>query len=230
MSEPMRNVDARLPLALLQAVQRQDTPEEWLPDENPGSVFPQRLGLSGVVDGQVRRFHRLARWRRRVEETQVEALLELISRRRDAAEVFAAAGHGLAGYHFSGMPGFFRRIARRLPPRLRERAMVRALRTASGAFLVASEQAVEGAPLQVQATGALTARVRGAGAACQLYAALATKLLELSGAGDTRIIHSECQGRGDRHCVWTAQTDGGEERTQSSEAATQAQCSSLGST
>jgi hypothetical protein len=52
----------------------------------------------------------------------------------------------------------------------------------------------------------------------------------LSGAGDTRIIHSECQGRGDRHCVWTAQTDGGEERTQSSEAATQAQCSSLGST
>jgi hypothetical protein len=226
----LADVDARLPLALLEAVKRQDTPEDWLPDENPASAFPHRLGLSRVIDGQVRKFHRLARRRQRVDETQVEALLELISRRRDAPQIFASAGRRLARYYFAGLPGFFRRINRRLPPRLRERALVRTLRTANGALLVAKELAVDRAPLRVRAQGALTARVRGAGSACQLYVAFALQLLELGGVDSARVVHTECQGRGDRNCVWTMVTDGAQPPNRELEPVSEPQCSSLGST
>lgn len=230
MTAQVTDVDARLPLALLEAVKRQDTPEDWLPDENPASAFPHRLGLSRVIDGQVHKFHRLARRRQRVDEAQVEALLELISRRRDAPQIFAAAGRRLARYYFAGLPGFLRRASRRLPRRLRERAMVSTLRAANGALLVARELAVDHAPLQVRARGALTARVRGAGSACQIYVAFATQLLELGGADSAKVVHTECQGRGDRHCVWAMQTDGSQPLSHEPEWLSEPQCSSLGST
>jgi len=190
---------------LLCAVQQQDTPPELLPDENPRSFFPHRLGLSGVIEEQIREFRRLARLRRGVDEAQVEALLGLVARRPDAGDVFAAAGRGLAGLHFSGLRGALRRVARRLPMALRRRAAVRTLRTAHGAFLVATDLAVEPEPLAIRATDALSARAGGDGAACQLYASLAASLLELSGAGATTVVHPECQGRGDRCCVWRVQ-------------------------
>ncbi|MGD8699141.1 MAG: hypothetical protein PVJ43_07620 [Gemmatimonadales bacterium] len=224
------DVDAKLPLALLEAVRRQDTPEDWLPDENPASAFPHRLGLSRVIDGQVRRLHRLARKRQRVDETEVEALLELISRRRDAPQIFAAAGRRLARYYFAGLPGFFRRTSRRLPQRLRERALVRTLRTANGALLPARELAVDRAPLRVRARGALTARVPGAGSACQLYGAFAAQLLEMAGADSVRVEHTQCQGRGDADCVWEVLADGSQPSRRDPEPVSEPQCSSLGST
>jgi hypothetical protein len=204
MNDSLGRVDARLPLALLQALQQQDEPVELMPDENPGAFFPNRLGLSGVIEEQVREFRRLARSRRRVAVDQVEAIIELISRRRDSAAVFVAAGRELAGLHFEGFRGKYRRFVRRLPGPLKRRAAVRTLRTANGALLVASGLTVERAPLEIRATGALTARVSGAGVACQLYASLAATLLEMSGAGPFTVTHPECQGRGDSHCVWSA--------------------------
>jgi hypothetical protein len=187
---------------LLCAVQQQDTPPELLPDEHPRSFFPHRLGLSGVVEEQIRQFRRLARLRRGVDEAQVEALLGLVARRPDAGDVFAAAGRGLAGLHFSGFMGALRRVVRRLPMPLRRRAAVRTLRTAQGAFLVATDLSVKPEPLEIRATDALSVRAGTEGAACQLYASLAASLLELSGAGPTTVVHPECQGRGDPRCVW----------------------------
>ncbi len=205
MRNSLERVDARLPLALLQALQQQDEPVELMPNENPGSFFPNRLGLSGVIEEQVREFRRLARSRRRVTVDQVEALIELISRRRDSAAVFVAAGRELAGLHFEGLAGKFRRFLRRLPGPLKRRAAVRTLRTANGALLVASGISVRRAPLEIRATDTLTARVSGAGVACQLYASLAGSLLEMSGAGPITVKHVECQGRGDPQCVWRAE-------------------------
>lgn len=226
----MVEVDARLPLALLEAVRRQDTPEDWLPDEDPASAFPHRLGLSRVIDGQVRKFHRLARRGQRVDEAQVEALLELISRRRDASQIFAAAGRRLARYYFVGLPGLLRRITRRLPRRMREANIVRTLRGANGTLLVATEMAVDRAPLQVRARGAVTARVRGAGSACKLYVAFAKELLELAGVDSLTVIHTECQGRGDPQCIWTMLPDGSQPSSRQPEPLSEPQCSSLGST
>jgi hypothetical protein len=208
MSSANRAVDARLPLALLQAVQRQDTPPELMPDEHPHSFFPHRLGLSSVVEVQIRQFRHLARRRRRVAETEVVALLELIARRSDAGAVFTAAGRELAGFYFSGTKGLLRRIARRLPLPLRRRAALRTLRTANATYLIAADQAVAARPLEIRATDALTAQVGEYSAACKLYSSLAANLLELSGLGKTTVGHPECQRRGDDACVWRAEGGG----------------------
>jgi predicted hydrocarbon binding protein len=187
---------------LLRAVQRQDTPPELMAEESPGSMFPHRLGLSGVIDEQIRQFRRRARWRRRVDKGQVRALLELIARRSDAREVFSAAGRELASIHFSGPLGRMRRFARRLPETLRRRAALRALRKANDAFTVAADTTVNASPLQVRATDSLTAQVGGAGLACQVYASLAANTFELIGGLPMEVAHTSCQALGDEACVW----------------------------
>lgn len=202
MRSSARNVDPRLPLALLRAVRQQDTPAEWLPDEKPTSSFPHRLGLSDVVQDQIREFRRLAQRRWRVEQSRVEALLELIARRPDATEIFAAAGRTLASLHFSGPSAVLRRSARRFPKPIRRRAALRALRAAAAAFLVAEETEVMASPLAIRATDALTARVGDAGIACSLYSSLAAGLLEMSGVEPAEVVHAECQARGADRCLW----------------------------
>ncbi len=202
MSETEGRIDARLPLALLCAVKEQDTPPELLPDENPHAFFPNRLGLSSVIDVQIQQFKRLARLRRRVDQAEVEALLELVARRSDASDVFTDAGRRLAGYHFAGAIGTFRRLNRRLPRRLRRRAAIRALRKAHDAFLVAADLSIQTDPIEFHATDVLTARVGEYAGACKLYGSLTARLLEMSGLGPARVSHPECQRHGAERCLW----------------------------
>jgi hypothetical protein len=84
-------------LALLEALQRQDLPEEVLVDENLSITLPRRLGLSHVVDAQARRYREEARRNRRVPEPEVVDLIRLVARRPDARELFQQVGRSLAG-------------------------------------------------------------------------------------------------------------------------------------
>lgn len=202
MTRLSKRIDSKLPLALLRAVQHQDTPPELLPEENPSAMFPNRLGLSGVIEEQIRRLHSRVRRRKRVEEDQVRALLELISRRSDATEVFSAAGRELASFHFSGPLGRLRRLARRLPGWFRRRAVINGLRRANGTFVVATDKTVDTRPVKVRATDSLLAQVGSEGTACQLYSSLAVSLVEMIGAGPADVVHTRCQARGDEACVW----------------------------
>ncbi len=203
----MLAIDARLPLALLRALQQRDTPPELLPDEVPAAIFPNRLGLSGVIEERVRRFEQLARGRKRVEASEVTSLLELIARRADAGAVLAAAGVALAELHFKRV-GLRRRIARRLPRRLRLRAAVRELRKAHRKFMIAADLKIRRKPLEFRATDPLTARVGDYGGACRLYSALAARVLELSGLAGPTVDHTECQRLGDPCCVWRVEPSG----------------------
>jgi hypothetical protein len=205
MSETDGKIDARLPLALLCAVQQQDTPPELLPDENPHAFFPNRLGLSGVIDVQIRQYKRLARLRRRIDRAEVEALLELVARRSDASDVFTDAGRRLAGFHFAGAIGTFRRLNRRLPRTLRRRAAIRALRKAHNTFLIADDLSVQDDPIEFHATDVLTARVGDFVGACRMYGSLTARLLELSGLGAVQVSHVECQRHGAPRCLWVVE-------------------------
>ncbi|NIR44771.1 MAG: hypothetical protein GWN99_10735 [Gemmatimonadetes bacterium] len=198
-------VDARLPLALLQALQHQDTPPEVLPEEDFSSFFPTRLGLSGVIEEQIRQFRRLARGRGRSELGQLESLLKLISRRPDAGEVLTAAGRRLAGYHFSGIPGALRRVVRRLPRSLRRRAARRSIQAARDDFLIATDSSVQAKPLELHAVEPITARVGEYGAACKLYESMVGELVERSGLGPARVTHTECHRYGHERCVWAVE-------------------------
>lgn len=212
MNAASESIDARIPLAVLAAMQQQDIPPELQPDEHPGSMFPQRLGLSGVIEEQVRELRRLARSGRGVEPAKVEALLALVARRHDAAEIFSAAGSELARLHFSGFSGSLHRFKRRLPRALRQRAAAKALRKASGSFLVATDVEVRRKPLEIRATDALTSRIGQYGAACKLYTSLASDLLARLGMGSMSVIHSDCQRLGAPQCVWHVEEIGSDGR------------------
>jgi hypothetical protein len=196
--------DARLPLALLAAIRQADTPPPTLADEPAGSMFPHRLGLSDVVEEQIRHFRRLRRLGRGVDEAHVIALLELVARRRDAASVFGVAGRELALLYLSGRRGLTRSLVRRLPSKLKRRATLRILRRAAERFMLASRVAVAAQPLEVRADGAVTVRAGTYGAACQLYSSLADNLWKLTAREGPGFAHPECQRRGDALCVWRA--------------------------
>lgn len=104
--DPRRKVQARVALALLETLQRQDLPEEVLVDENLSVTLPRRLGLSNVVDAQIRRYREEARRNRRVAEPEVADLMRLVARRPDAAQVFLQVGRALA----ADLPAGWRRV------------------------------------------------------------------------------------------------------------------------
>jgi len=194
-------VDARLPLALLRAVRQQDTPVELLPDEPASSFFPQRLGLSDVVEDQIRQFEEMARRRRPVDEARVAALLELIVRRVDAAAVLGAAGKGLGRRVVEGRSRLMRGLSRRLPVALRRRAVARTLDAALPGLLGGSDVRVSNSPLEVRARDALTARIGSYGGACQLFSSAIATAVSLYGVSG-QVIHAGCQRHGDEACVW----------------------------
>ena len=198
-------VDARLPLALLRAIRQQDTPPELQPDEPVSEFFPTRLGLSGVVEDQIRQFERLARRGRAVDEGRAAALLELIVRRTDAAAVLAAAGEALALMVYGRSSKLRRRLITRLPAPFRRREALRTLRSSLQELLGAADVTLNGNPIEVRARDAITARVGSYGGACQLYSTTLSRFFGLYGVGDDGFTHLSCQRHGDEACVWKAE-------------------------
>ena len=74
-------LDARLPLALLEAVKAIDTPEAELDAELVHELRNKRLGLSETVYHQIRRYNEAVRARQKVTFDEVLALARLIGRR-----------------------------------------------------------------------------------------------------------------------------------------------------
>jgi hypothetical protein len=75
-------LDARLPLALLEAVKAIDTPEAELDAELVHELRNKRLGLSDTVYQQIRRYSDAVRARQSVAFDEVLALARLIGRAR----------------------------------------------------------------------------------------------------------------------------------------------------
>lgn len=201
----MGQVDARLPLALLRAIRQQDTPPELQPDEPVSAFFPTRLGLSEVVEDQIRQFERMARRGRAVDEARAAALLELIVRRTDAAAVLSAAGETLAQMIYSRSSQLRRRLIARLPAPFRRRAALRTLRSSLPGLLGAGDVRLDRNPLEVRARDAITARVGAYGGACQLYSTTLSRFFDLYGVGGAGVTHLSCQRHGDEACVWKAE-------------------------
>jgi hypothetical protein len=90
-------IAAVVALSLLEVIRARDLPTEILESEDPSQTMPRRLGLSGVVDVQIRRLREQARRRERITVEQARDLVHLILRRPDSEEVFFQAGELLAG-------------------------------------------------------------------------------------------------------------------------------------
>ena len=100
-------------LVLLESLRDVDTPPEILEDEAFRVSLPRRLGLSDVIDGQMRRYADMRKRRRQLEASEFLDLLRLIARRPDARMVFEAAGDRLGSEYASRTPraaGLARRL------------------------------------------------------------------------------------------------------------------------
>jgi len=191
-------VQAQVALVLLETLKSADRPGEVLDDEDVTLTIPRRLGLSGVVEAQIRRFRQEARLRKRLEEREIRDLLSLVTRRPDCEEVFVQIGRSLTAA--SEAPRWRRILPRRLALGMARRRIERRLKALFGGPVVRSG----GGPFELEAVHDLLMEADPAGEGCGLVTGLSQAMLEAAGVS-REVVHSECRGRGDSRCSWTAE-------------------------
>jgi len=197
-------LDARLPLALLEAVKLIDTPEAELDAELVHELRNKRLGLSDTVYQQIRRYSEAVRRQQRVPFDEVLALARLIGRRPDADLAFREAGRRWATSAIAtfgatplgaatSMPALIGRpIALRLLGKLAKRFMDGTL-VRQGSTIV----------LEVVSPASADAAPRAAG--CGLYEAAFRESLHVLADADGAVDHVACRARGDARCQWRSE-------------------------
>lgn len=195
------SLDARLPLALLEAVRAIDTPDAELDAELVHELRNKRLGLSDTVYQQIRRYTEAVRNRQRVGHDEVLALARLIGRRPDADRAFREAGRRWARSYVSTVGSVQRRAARSLPSLLARPIALRQLRLFARQFMDGALMR-QGATLllDVELPVSVDAAPRAVG--CGLYEAAFSEALHLLANADGPVEHIMCRSRGDRHCQW----------------------------
>ncbi len=204
--KPIRSADKVHPgiaLALLRSLRDQDTPDESLEDEAFADSLPRRLGLSDVVNVQMRRYADLRDRGQALALSEFLDLVRLISRRPDAQSIFRTAGEVLALERFAN-PGMMLRIFRRLyPERVRRQKLLRSMSSAARAMNPGSRIEAQQNPIGMEIADCALSSAGIHGNACEiLTAALTVCVTELWNA-DASIRHTECLGREGAACIWS---------------------------
>ena len=193
-----RRVAAVVGLALLEVIREQDLPSEVLDSEDPSITMPRRLGLSEVIERQIRRYRDEVKRGQRLADGEVVDLVRLVVRRPDSEEVFFYAGRILAGKQSSG-----RGLSRVLP---RPLAFALARRKARQRLQRLFGRRVGGwAPGVFTMEGRALIFIQGdpGGDACLLVSGLCQGVLDRYLGGDVKVVHSLCESRKDALCRWT---------------------------
>ena len=196
-------VPALIPLALLEAVQNIDTP----PDDGLGALEQElaakRLGLSPTVAAQVARYRTQVKHGAAVSFDEALGVFNLVSRRPDAALIFADAGRRAARYAARRVRTEARALIAVAPRRAVQGFALRTASRIAGRWLLADLRESEGR-LRCEMHDSLPLRSRDDGVACQFYTAAIAELLRQVGGFEWTAIHESCVGRGDRYCLWWA--------------------------
>lgn len=191
-----RRVQALVALRLLEMLRDQDVPPEILEDEDTSVTLPRRLGLSDVVDRQIRSYKTDVRRRMRLTDSEVQDLFRLVIRRPDAEEIFFKAGRTLAVEQDSG--GWRRLLPRRLAFALARRRVGRRLRALFGRRMGGFGRG----HFSVEGRALFFIEADPGGAACFLMSGLCQAVLEQTTGRAVRVSHVHCQSRGDALCRW----------------------------
>ncbi|MGI9629214.1 MAG: hypothetical protein ACR2QM_20490 [Longimicrobiales bacterium] len=192
-----RRVAAEVALALLEAIQQQDHPEEVFRDENVSETMPRRLGLSDVINTQVRLHRENARKRQKLTDSELDELMRLVTKRPDAPEIFFEVGARLAndltGGAFRVLPGAVRTfvVKRRVSARLKRLFGRRLVRFVSG-------------PFNLEGVAGPFAHVDPTGQACQVIAGFCQTALSDALSQETLVVEQACKARGDAACRWSS--------------------------
>jgi hypothetical protein len=184
-------------LSLLEVIRTLDLPTEVLASEDPTRTMPRRLGLSDVVDQQIRIFREQVRRRERITDRQAQDLFHLVLRRPDSEEAFLNAGELLAG-RTKPLAG-----VRRLYP---EKALYSLARRKTRRQI----QSLFGRPIGGFSHGPFTLEARGhfllemdpGGDACALLTGLSQAILGRCLRRPLRVRHTACEARKHDLCRW----------------------------
>lgn len=197
-------LDARLPLAMLEAVKAIDTPAAELDADFVHELRNKRLGLSETVLLQIRRYHDAVRARQRIGYDEVLALARLIGRRPDADLAFREAGRRWARAFVDTVSSPRRGAARSLPALIARPIALGALRTISRRFMNGT-LVRQGSTLLLEVESPVSADAAPKGAGCGLYEAAFRESLQLLADADGAVDHVMCRTRGDARCQWRAE-------------------------
>lgn len=198
-----------LPLSLLEALRRHDTPPEVLEDEDFTSSLPRRFGLSDVVLLQIRRYEDAMKRGHDVPVAEVLDLMRLVLRRPDAATILREAGASVARRHFQRFrrPTAFNIAGRGLPGAFVFIAIRRTSRRLLNRVLGRGTLELVGRPLTVRIRHPFTVQAGGDGTACLLFSGVLEELVFLYTRRRERIVHSSCESWGHPACEWSLVTD-----------------------
>lgn len=176
----------------------EDLPQEILEDEDPTQTMPRRLGLSDVVERQIRTYKEDARRRVRLSDEEIRGLFRLVLRRPDGDEVFRKAGKLLASGSRAGWRSLLPRRARFALARVSaSRRLRRLFGRAIGGF-GRGAFVIEGRAL-------FFIECDPGGDACHLLSGFCQQTLEQALGGAASVTHTLCQSRGDALCRWEAE-------------------------
>jgi hypothetical protein len=194
---------AIIPLSLLEALRNLDTPVEDGLEELAGEIVSKRFGLSSTVAAQIQRYQSAYQRGQPVPEAETVAVFRLVSRRPDAALVYADAGRRAARYAARGAALPVRALLGAAPGVLRRRVGAgAAARAARRAFK--AELAVRGRAAEASIAQPLSLLATADGRACSFYGAALAELLRTLTGFEGAMVHARCRGRGDDTCRWQA--------------------------
>lgn len=188
-----------LPLALLEAVQSHDQPGEVLEDEDLSVSLPRRLGLTGVIFTQIRRYESAYAAGRKVPLSELLDLMKLVLRRPDAPTILLDTGARVARLQLGRRFSPARKLRSVLPRSLRyafaRRTARRLLGTIGGGTIE-----VIGKPFGLRTTDSPMTCLDPP--ACELFTGALRQVLELQTGEPHELVHVHCTSRGDAACEW----------------------------
>ena len=183
-------------LRLLEVVRDRDLPTELLEEEDPARTIPRRLGLSDVVDRQIRAYGDDVRKGVHLMDQGITDLFTLVNRRSDSDEVFFNTGRELVEVHFPFRWG-------RVFPESIQYMFARTylswhLKHLFGRHILTFAEG----PLNVEVQGLFFEGGDPEGSTCYLISGICQRILEQIGHRSAEVGHTLCQARGDDRCRW----------------------------
>ncbi len=197
-------VNARIPLALLEAIRRIDTPADPTDTEYVTELRNKRLGLSDTVYTQIRRYSDAMKRGQRIPFAEAEGLGTLIGRRPDAATLFHNAGEIMADAIYESISPTKRGTIRLLPGFIGRPVALKQIKSVSEKFFEGTLERT-GSFLALKVANSVTVNGSPKSAGCVFYETAFRQLLKkLIDAGD-QVDHVHCAQRGEGVCEWRAE-------------------------
>jgi predicted hydrocarbon binding protein len=200
-------VNPRIPLSLLEAVRRIDTPEEDPDAEYVQELRNKRLGLSDTVYQQIRRYSDAVKRGQMIPYAEATGLGTLIGRRPDAKALFISAGVILANDVYQAISPGRRRLIRHAPALVGRRLALGNIRQIARRFFGGSLIST-GEFVSLTITDSITFNSAPDGAGCEYYASALRELLRLLINGGGVVDHVKCLEKGASICEWQAEWRG----------------------